>query len=114
MIKTIKGAMRSPRYKAQKLFVITDMGVSFKYRFCVIGLPAEMYKLTKYFEKEAEACAYFELVFEQNKDFSENINRGFESANYKARAHGAKRMHQIYKKKRAMRRDCSFKPRKKQ
>lgn len=42
MIKTIKGAMRSPRYKKQKLFVLTDAGAQFKYRFCVIGIPAEM------------------------------------------------------------------------
>ena len=82
MITTIKGAMRSPRYKAQKLFVLTDVGENFKYRFCVIGLPAELYSLTRYFRTEIEACSYFEEVLERNKDFVSNENRGFESANF--------------------------------
>lgn len=30
MIRTIKGAMRSPRYKGQKLFVITDENRGFE------------------------------------------------------------------------------------
>lgn len=51
MIKKIKGGMRSPRYKAQKLFVITDVVVNFKYRFCVIGLVAEAWRD---FERTAE------------------------------------------------------------
>lgn len=82
MIKTIKGAMRSPRYKKQKLFVLTDAGAHFKYRFCVIGIPAEMYRLTRYFRTEIEACAYFEEVFERKKDFVSSENRGFESVNF--------------------------------
>ena len=82
MITTIKGAMRSPRYKAQKLFVLTDAGAHFKYRFCVIGLPAKLYSLTRYFRTEIEACLYFEEVLERNKDFVSNENRGFESANF--------------------------------
>lgn len=82
MIKTIKGAKRSPRYKEQKLFVLTDVGAHFKYRFCVIGVPAEMYRLTRYFKNENEACAYFEEVFERNKNFVSNENRGMESANF--------------------------------
>ena len=81
MIKTIKGAKQSPRYKAQKLFVLTDVGENFKYRFCVIGLPAELYSLTRYFRTEIEACSYFEEALERNKDFVSNENRGFESAN---------------------------------
>ena len=80
MIKTIKGAKQSHRYKAQKLFVLTDVGENFKYRFCVIGLPAELYSLTRYFKTEIEACSYFEEVLERNKDFVSNENRGFESA----------------------------------
>ena len=82
MIKTIKGAKQSPRYKAQKLFVLTDVGANFKYRFCVIGLPAKLYRLTRYFLTEIEACSYFEEVLERNKDFVSNENRGFESANF--------------------------------
>ena len=82
MITTIKGAMRSKRYKAQKLFVLTDVGENFKYRFCVIGLPAELYSLTRYFRTEIEACSYFEEVLERNKDFVLNENRGFESVNF--------------------------------
>ena len=82
MIKTIKGAKQSPRYKAQKLFVLTDAGAHFKYRFCVIGLPAKLYRLTRYFRKEIEACSYFEEVLELNKDFVSSENRGFESANF--------------------------------
>ena len=82
MIKTIKGAKQSPRYKAQKLFVLTDVGAHFKYRFCVIGLPAKLYRLTRYFLTEIEACSYFEEVLERNKDFVSNENRGFESANF--------------------------------
>ena len=82
MITTIKGAMRSKRYKAQKLFVLTDVGANFKYRFCVIGLPAKMYRFTRYFRKEKEACYYFEEVLERNKDFVLNENRGFESVNF--------------------------------
>ena len=82
MITTIKGAMRSQRYKEQKLFVLTDVGANFKYRFCVIGLPAELYSLTRYFKTEIEACSYFEEVLERNKDFVSNENRGFESANF--------------------------------
>ena len=82
MIKTIKGAKQSPRYKAQKLFVLTDVGANFKYRFCVIGLPAKMYRFTRYFRTEIEACFYFEEVLEQNKDFVSNENRGFEIANF--------------------------------
>ena len=82
MITTIKGAMRSQRYKAQKLFVLTDVGENFKYRFCVIGIPAELYSFTRYFRTEIEACAYFEEVLDRNKDFVSNENRGFESANF--------------------------------
>ena len=82
MITTIKGAMRSNRYKAQTLFVLTDVGAHFKYRFCVIGLPAKLYRLTRYFRTEIEACSYFEEVLERNKDFVSNENRGFESANF--------------------------------
>ena len=82
MIKTLKGAKRSSRYNEQKLFVLTDAGAKFKYRFCVIGLTAEMYRLTRYFRTAIEACSYFEEVLERNKDFVSNENRGFESANF--------------------------------
>ena len=115
MITTIKGAMRSKRYKAQKLFVLTDVGANFKYRFCVIGLPAELYSLTRYFKTEIEACSYFEEVFERNKDFVSNENRGFESANFLNKKRGGKMrsLCRRLKKKGAFRRDCAFKRKKK-
>lgn len=115
MITTIKGAMRSPRYKAQKLFVLTDMGKNFKYRFCVIGLPAELYSLTRYFKTEIEACSYFEEVLERNKDFVSNENRGFESANFlnKKRGWEMRSLFRRLRKKGAFRRDCAFKRKKK-
>lgn len=115
MITTIKGAMRSQRYKAQKLFVLTDVGANFKYRFCVIGLPAELYSLTRYFRTEIEACSYFEEVLERNKDFVSNENRGFESANFLNKKRGGE-MRSLYRslmKKGAFRRDCAFKRKKK-
>lgn len=115
MIKTIKGAMRSPRYKAQKLFVLTDVGANFKYRFCVIGLPAEMYRFTRYFRTEIEACFYFEEVLERNKVFVSSENRGFESANFLNKKRGGE-MRSLYRrlrKKGALRRDCFFKKGKK-
>ena len=115
MITTIKVAMRSKRYKAQKLFVLTDVGASFKYRFCVIGLPAELYSLTRYFRTEIEACSYFEEVLERNKDFVSNENRGFESANFlnKKRGWEMRSLCHRLKKKGAFRRDCAFKRKKK-
>ena len=114
MITTIKGAMRSPRYKAQKLFVLTDAGAHFKYRFCVIGLPAELYSLTRYFKTEIEACSYFEEVLERNKDFVSNENRGFEIANFnKKRGWEMRSLYRSLKKKGALRRDCDFKRKKK-
>ena len=115
MITTIKGAMRSQRYKEQKLFVLTDVGANFKYRFCVIGLPAELYSLTRYFKTEIEACSYFEEVFERNKDFVSNENRGFESANFlnKKRGGEVRSLYRRLKKKGALRRDCAFKRKKK-
>lgn len=115
MITTIKGAMRSTRYKAQKLFVLTDVGANFKYRFCVIGLPAELYSLTRYFKTEIEACSYFEEVLERNKDFVSNENRGFESANFlnKKRGWEMRSLYRRLKKKGALRRDCAFKRKKK-
>lgn len=115
MIKTIKGAKRSPRYKAQKLFVLTDVGANFKYRFCVIGLPAELYSLTRYFKTEIEACSYFEEVLERNKDFVSNENRGFESVNFlnKKRGWEMRSLCRRLKKKGALRRDCDFKRKKK-
>lgn len=97
MIKTIKGAMRSPRYKAQKLFVLTDVGTNFKYRFCVIGLPAELYSLTRYFKTEIEACSYFEEVLERNKDFVSSENRGFESVNFLNKKRGGE-MRSLYRR----------------
>lgn len=111
MITTIKGAMRSTRYKAQKLFVLTDVGANFKYRFCVIGLPAELYSLTRYFKTEIEACYYFEEVLERNKDFVSNENRGFETANFLNKKRGGKMRSLVrrLKKKGALRRDCAFK-----
>ena len=115
MIKTIKGAKRSPSYKAQKLFVLTDVGENFKYRFCVIGLPAKMYRFTRYFRKEKEACYYFEEVLERNKDFVSNENRGFETANFLNKKRGGE-MRSLFcrlKKKGALRRDCAFKRKKK-
>ena len=115
MITTIKGAMRSQRYKAQKLFVLTDVGENFKYRFCVIGLPAELYSLTRYFKTEIEACSYFEEVLERNKDFVSSENRGFESANFLNKKKGGE-MRSLFcrlKKKGAFRRDCAFKRKKK-
>ena len=115
MIKTIKEEKQSPRYKAQKLFVITDVGANFKYRFCVIGLPAKMYRFTRYFRKEKEACYYFEEVLERNKDFVSNENRGFESANFlnKKRGWEMRSLCRRLKKKGAFRRDCAFKRKKK-
>lgn len=115
MIKTIKGAKRSPRYKAQKLFVLTDVGANFKYRFCVIGLPAELYSLTRYFRTEIEACSYFEEVLERNKDFVSNENRGFEIANFlnKKRGWEMRSLCRRLRKKGAFRRDCDFKRKKK-
>ena len=95
MITTIKGAMRSPRYKAQKLFVLTDVGKNFKYRFCVIGLPAKMYRFTRYFRTEIEACFYFEEVLERNKDFVLNENRNFDSYNFENKKRGGK-MRSLY------------------
>lgn len=115
MIKTIKGAKQSPRYKEQKLFVLTDVGANFKYRFCVIGLPAELYSLTRYFRTEIEACSYFEEVLERNKDFVSNENRGFEIANFLNKKRGGE-MRSLYRrlrKKGAFRRDCAFKRKKK-
>ena len=115
MITTIKGAMRSKRYKAQKLFVLTDVGKNFKYRFCVIGLPAKMYRFTRYFRTEIEACSYFEEVLERNKDFVSNENRGFESANFlnKKRGWEMRNLCRRLRKKGALRRDCAFKRKKK-
>ena len=115
MITTIKGAMRSQRYKAQKLFVLTDVGENFKYRFCVIGIPAELYSFTRYFRTEIEACAYFEEVLDRNKDFVSNENRGFESANFlnKKRGWEMRSLCRRLKKKGAFRRDCAFKRKKK-
>ena len=115
MITTIKGAMRSQRYKAQKLFVLTDVGENFKYRFCVIGLPAKMYRFTRYFRKEKEACYYFEEVLERNKDFVSSENRGFESVNFlnKKRGWEMRSLCRRLKKKGAFRRDCAFKRKKK-
>ena len=115
MITTIKGAMRSPRYKEQKLFVLTDVGKNFKYRFCVIGIPAKMYRFTRYFRTEIEACFYFEEVLERNKDFVSNENRGFESANFlnKKRGWEMRSLCRRLKKKGALRRDCAFKRKKK-
>ena len=115
MIKTIKEAKRSSRYNEQKLFVLTDAGAHFKYRFCVIGLPTKMYKFTRYFRTEIEACSYFEEVFERNKDFVSNENRGFESANFlnKKRGWEMRNLYRRLKKKGAFRRDCAFKKGKK-
>ena len=115
MITTIKGAMRSKRYKAQKLFVLTDVGANFKYRFCVIGLPAELYSLTRYFKTEIEACSYFEEVLERNKDFVSSENRGFESVNFlnKKRGGEMRSLCRRLRKKGALRRDCAFKRKKK-
>ena len=115
MIKTIKGAKRSSRYNEQKLFVLTDAGAHFKYRFCVIGLPAKLYRLTRYFRTEIEACTYFEEVLERNKDFVSSENRGFESANFlnKKRGWEMRSLYRKMKKKGAFRRDCAFKRKKK-
>ena len=115
MIKTIKGAKRSSRYNEQKLFVLTDAGAHFKYRFCVIGLPAELYSLTRYFRTEIEACSYFEEVLERNKDFVSNENRGFESANFlnKKRGWEMRNLCRRLRKKGAFRRECAFKRKKK-
>ena len=115
MIKTIKGAKRSSRYNEQKLFVLTDAGAHFKYRFCVIGLPAKLYSLTRYFRTEIEACTYFEEVLERNKDFVLNENRNFDSYNFEIKKRGGK-MRSLYhrlRKKGALRRDCAFKKGKK-
>ena len=97
MIKTIKGSKRSSRYKAQKLFVLTDVGANFKYRFCVIGLPAKLYSVTRYFKTEIEACSYFEEVLDQNKDFVSNENRGFETANFLNKKRGVE-MRSLYRR----------------
>ena len=115
MIKTIKGAKRSSRYNEQKLFVLTDAGAHFKYRFCVIGLPAKLYRLTRYFRTEIEACFYFEEVLERNKDFVSNENRGFESVNFLKKKRGGKisSLYRSLRKKGALRRDCDFKRKKK-
>ena len=115
MIKTIKGAKRSSRYNEQKLFVLTDTGEHFKYRFCVIGLPAKLYRLTRYFRTEIEACTYFEEVLERNKDFVSSENRGFESANFLNKQIGGKMrsLCRRLRKKVALRRDCDFKRKKK-
>ena len=115
MITTIKGAMRSQRYKEQKLFVLTDVGPNFKYRFCVIGLPAELYSLTRYFRTEIEACSYFEEVLERNKDFVLNENRNFDSYNFEIKKRGweMRNLCRRLRKKGAFRRDCAFKRKKK-
>ena len=115
MIKTIKGAKRSSRYKAQKLFVLTDVGENFKYRFCVIGIPAKLYRLTRYFRTEIEACTYFEEVLERNKDFVSKENRGFEIVNFENKKRGGKisSLYRSFRKKGALRRDCDFKRKKK-
>lgn len=110
MIKTIKGAKQSSRYNEQKLFVLTDAGAHFKYRFCVIGLPAKLYSLTRYFRTEIEACSYFEEVLEQNKDFVSNENRGFEIVNFENKKRGweMRNLYRRLKKKGTLRRDCAF------
>ena len=115
MIKTIKGAKRSSRYNEQKLFVLTDAGAHFKYRFCVIGLPAKLYSLTRYFKTEIEACSYFEEVLERNKDFVLNENRNFDSYNFENKKRGweMRSLYRSLKKKGAFRRDCDFKRKKK-
>ena len=115
MIKKIKEEKLSPRYKAQKLFVLTDVGKNFKYRFCVIGLPAKMYRFTRYFRKEKEACYYFEEVLERNKDFVLNENRNFDSYNFEIKKRGweMRSLFRRLKKKGAFRRDCAFKRKKK-
>ena len=115
MIKTIKEEKQSPRYKAQKLFVLTDMGKNFKYRFCVIGIPAKTYSFTRYFRTEIEACFYFEEVLERNKDFVSNENRGFEIVNFENKKRGweMRSLCRRLKKKGAFRRDCAFKRKKK-
>lgn len=114
MIKTLKEAKRSSLYNEQKLFVLTDAGAKFKYRFCVIGLTAEMYRFTRYFRTAIEACFYFEEVLERNKDFVPNENRGFEIANFnKKRGGEIQSLCRRIRKKGELRRDCDFKKGKK-
>ena len=115
MIKKIKEEKRSYRYNEQKLFVLTDAGAHFKYRFCVIGITAKMYRFTRYFRTEIEACSYFEEVLEQNKDFVLNENRNFDSYNFEIKKRGweMRSLFRRLKKKGAFRRDCAFKRKKK-
>lgn len=115
MITTIKEAKRSSLYNEQKLFVLTDAGAKFKYRFCVIGLTAEMYRFTRYFRTEIEACFYFEEVLERNKDFVLNKNRNFDSYNFEIKKRGLemRSLCSSLRKKCALRRDCDFKRKKK-
>ena len=60
---------KSAEYKKQRLFVVCDCGAAFKNRFGVIGLPSGLFKLTRYFKTEREACAYFRHVAVAYADF---------------------------------------------
>ena len=115
MIKKIKEEKQSSSYNEQKLFVLTVAGAHFKYRFCVIGLPAKLYRLTRYFRTEIEACTYFEEVLERNKDFVLNENRNFDSYNFEIKKRGreVRSLYHRLSKKGALRRDCAFKRKKK-
>lgn len=70
MREFLKEKKASKEYKEQKKFVLFDCGKGFKYRYGVMGTYCEMYKLTRYFKKQREACDYFDSVMRKTKDFT--------------------------------------------
>lgn len=49
---------RKAWYKEQKRFVAYDSGPVFKYRYGVMGLAAETFKMSRWFKRESDAAAF--------------------------------------------------------
>ena len=104
----LKELKKTALYKAQKRFAVCDGGAVFKYRYCVVGLTAAAFKLSRWFRRESEAAAYCADVVratekERPRAAETDQGRSWSSKVFwaKEKACGGKRS--------KMRRDCAFK-----
>lgn len=102
MREFLKEKKASKEYKKQKKFILFDCGKGFTYRYGVMGTYCELYKLTRYFADEKEACDYFDAVMKKTKNFfvfkgDKTLDKWFAQSPYKLK--NGKRRHRLKKQR---------------
>ena len=99
---------RKAWYKEQNRFVAYDSGPVFKYRYGVMGLTAETFKMSRWFKRESDAAAFCADIVAATEGMRPCAAETDQGRSWSSKVFWAKEKARGGKRSK-MRRDCAFK-----